>query len=430
MRKRGWYLLSDAELRNAASGEYHDGGGLYCVVRSPTSAAFHYRYRFRGKKKKMGLGSYAKGLTLARARELADAARTLLAEGVDPQAQRADARTPPPRGRTFAEVTDAYFENKKGVLRAPDRWISPVVQHVVPVIGEKGVADLVIEDMLKVLEPIWVAMPPTAKKVRSRTTQILKYANSFDDRVQIDLMDRAVARLPHVKHKEVSHAALPWKDAPALWKALGSDVADLGFKFYLLNLPRVSNVRWAVWEELDVRNAIWTIPDDRMKTGIEFRAPLAWQAMSVLSRIRTKTKNLAKLDKNYLFLSPASYKHGVITENNWNDWCKDHKFATTAHGLRSTFRDWIADNEVCDGRLAENCIQHETRGKVERAYQRSDLLEQRRRVMEKWAEYVTGLTADDRAEAFEATSFMSLNAAQREGRMRDIGLGDLIEDQE
>lgn len=427
MAKRGRYLLSDAEIRSGVPGEYHDGNGLYLVVRSATSASFHLRYTVGGEKDKMGIGSYAKGLTLRRARELADAARALAAEGINPKVQRrADAR----RGATFAEVTTSFFESKQRTLRSPDRWLSPIQQHVLPKIGMIGVADLDIDHILNVLKPIWVEKPPTAKKVRSRTRQILEFANSYDERVAVDIVERAAARLGAVKHKEVSLAALPWKDAPELWKALGNDVAHLGFKFYLLTLPRVSNVRWAVWDELNLKQAVWTIPDDRMKTDVEFRSPLPWQAMPILARLRVRSEKLRKLDKNYLFLSPASFKHGVITENVWNNWCKENEWATTAHGLRSTFRDWIADNEICEDKLAENCIQHETRGKVERAYQRSDKLELRRIVMEKWAEYLTGLTVDDQAEIFEASAEQRLREAQQEGRMTDIYLNDLIVDQE
>lgn len=421
------HLLTDAQIRNAAPGTYHDGRGLYLEVKSQTSAAWHLRYQIRGKTRKMGLGSYSKGISLRRARELAAEARALAAEGKDPlELRKASAR----QGLSLHDATQQFLKDVKAKsLKGggeAGRWMSPLDNHALPKLGERGMADLTVDDVLGVLSPIWEVKYPTAKKVFNRLDQVFQYAGTFDDRVDPAMMARVKARLGSVKHKEISHAALRWQDAPALYRALSNSVTHLGLRFYMLTLPRTSNVTKATWTEINSRDAIWTIPDDRMKADVAFRAPLPWQAMDLLARMKARAGGVS--EASYVFPSPTARKHGVISSNTWNKWFKEHDWATTAHGLRSTFRDWIEDNEICDARLAENCIQHETRGKVERAYQRSDKLELRRSVMEEWAKFVTGKTHHDLADAFEARKIERLRELHSEGKMLDVTYRDMIEE--
>lgn len=423
------HLLTDAQIRSAAPGTYHDGGGLYLEVKSQSSAAWHFRFSLHRNTRKMGLGSYTKGVTLRRARELSAEARALVAEGKDPlELRKATVR----QGMTLREVTANYLsEVKAKSLKGggeAGRWMSPLDNHVLPKLGERGVAEITVDDILGVLRPIWETKHPTAKKVFNRLGQIITHAELSDPRIDLGMMARVKARLGEANHKEVSHAALPWKDAPKLYRALSNKITHLGLRYYMLTLPRTSNVTKAVWSEINIKDAVWTIPDDRMKADVEFRVPLQWQAVDLLLLMKNRMGGVN--GESYIFPSEAAWKHGVISSNTWNKWFREHDWATTAHGLRSTFRDWIEDNEICDGRLAENCIQHETRGKVEKAYQRSDKLKQRRWVMEQWAEYLTGKTQEDMAEAFEAKAIARLKDRHAEGKMLDVTVRDVVEDQD
>ena len=189
---------------------------------------------------------------------------------------------------------------------------------------------------------------------------------------------------------------------PAIYRELKRSVADQALRLYILTMPRVSNVTLATWGEIDLRQDIWNIPGDRMKEDMPFRIPLSWQAKDVLHSMNPKKDGAA-----FVFPSASAYKKGVISENTWNTGFKRRKRDTTAHGIRSSFADWCVETKVCDDKLAEFCLDHRTRSKVGRAYLRGDRLDERREVLNKWANFMTGKTFDDYADIQEAKAFVA-----------------------
>jgi integrase len=409
------YILTDAEIRAAkpgvngkASKPLHDGGGLYLITTSATAKSWVFRYQLEQKAHSMGLGGYP-DVSLKRARELCDGFRSQKAERVDPLAARGKATAVRRKKlRTLKDIADAFFENKKHTLKDEGEagsWWSPLLTHVMPSLGEKTLAQIGIDEIVTCFEPIWRTKYPTAKKARARLYQIIRYG-SADDTFDLNILTSASAKMGVVKHVSVHQRAVSWKDVPAVYKELKRSVANQALRLYILTIPRVSNVTMATWGEMDLHQDIWHIPGEKMKEEKPFRIPLAWQAKEVLKGMKPSKDATA-----FVFPSAAAYKKGVISENTWNEGFKARKRDTTAHGIRSSFADWCVDNSICDENMAEFCLDHQTRSKVGRAYLRSDRLEERRVIMSKWANFVTGKTIDDYADVQEAKAFKARHRA-------------------
>lgn len=213
------YLLTDAELRSMIPGEYHDGSGLWCVIRSKTSASWHLRYTVKRrpdlKRPKMGLGTYPT-VSLARARELADQYRAIAAEGIDPKEHRRQATR---RGMTVEQAITELFEKKKHALKGDGKaggWMSPVANHIIPAIGNIGVADLTTALIVEKLGKVYIEQPQTGDKVFTRLKQALQYASAEDERVNAGIVEDAKVQLPRKKavkkKRDDGHQpALDWK---------------------------------------------------------------------------------------------------------------------------------------------------------------------------------------------------------------------------
>lgn len=389
------YLLSDARCRNAKDGEHSDGGGLFLDVKKSGTKSWKYRWSSPPgdtARPKMGLGAYPT-ISLADARVEAERCRKLVAQGIDPRGERKKVLSP----ETFREATNTYFELKREGLKGDGnagRWLSPINIHVLPKIGDKPVALITLNDLVEVLRPIWKA--ETGRKTLNRMDQILTNAKARNPDVLTgvsDISKSTKALLPHVKRRNRNYPSLPWDQLPKMWLALDNSVTNLGFKFYLLNLPRTANVTQMVWTEVDWKGNIWDIPPERMKTDVGFSAPLSRQSVELLRVARIRFKS----ETDFVFPSETAWKTGVISENTWGKWLKsngwkadDGRFAVP-HGFRATFATWCGDNQVCDKEMQKRCIQHVVESPEDAAYLRSQLLPQRLDVMQQWADYATSL---------------------------------------
>lgn len=392
------HLLTDAQLRSMIPGSYHDGGGLYLEIRSDTSASWHLRFTMKGRKSrlKMGLGSYPE-ISLARARDLARENRSLAAEGKNPIAIRKELRR---QGMSIEDALTELFEKKRDSLKGggeAGRWWSPVATHIIPAIGNVGVADLTVSTIVEKLGRVYIEKPATGDKLFTRLKMALDYAAAQDDRVKPEIVDRAKIQLPRKRtlrqrQDEGHHPALDWRNAPRLWASLDTSLIDTCLAFYLLTLPRVANIAEMRWPEVDLMKAVWTIPPENTKTGVSFDAPLTPPALDILKT----AKRFALADAGDLvFPNPKGRKTRNFHVNFLNNRLQRDEWPSTtkgklavAHGLRSTFSTYLVSNGVCDARLAEMSIQHEVRTKQERAYQRADLLKQRRAILERWADWL------------------------------------------
>ena len=277
--------------RTAAAGRYGDGGGLYLLVRSPEARFWLFRYVREGKMREMGLGAAAGSAAVsladarAKARTLHDAVRAgrdpLADRQAEAVAEKAAAQQAQARAKTFREVANLYLAaHEAGWRNAKHRaqWSATLETYAFPHMGDVAAADVETAHVMAALEPIWRAKPETAGRVRGRIESLLDYAkargwrtaeNPARWRGHVANMLPKRSKVAPVKH----HAALPWRNMGAFMGALRAE-AGLGaraLEFAALAAARTGEVLGARWGEIDLSEAIWTVPGERMKAGREHR---------------------------------------------------------------------------------------------------------------------------------------------------------------
>ena len=342
----------------------------------------------------MGLGS-AELVTLAQARELAEAARKLARSGINPREARDRTRTEATAAsslNTFREVANAYIAAHAATWRNAKhaaQWASTLTTYAHPVMGDIGVAKIGTAEVTRVLEAIWRARPETASRLRGRIESVLDYAtarawrtgdNPARWRGHLDQLLPSRAKLARVKH----HAALPWAEVGTFMATLAeqSGMGALALRFTILTAARTSEVTGATWREVDLAAGVWTVPGVRMKAGQEHRVPLSAPALAIF-------RGLAEVGTTpEAFIFPGAKPRAGLSNMAMTSVLRRMGRAdVTVHGFRSTFRDWTAETTGFAHEVAEAALAHTLRDKVERAYRRGDLLDKRRALMAAWAEH-------------------------------------------
>ena len=368
-------------------GMHNDGRGLYLRIAKGGSKGWILRITIDGRRRDVGLGGYL-AITLAKARQLADAHRLAVAEGRDPVAEKRRAVTP-----TFAEaavkVHEANLPRWKNGKHA-DQWINTLRTYAFPVIGKMSLDRIERRDVLAILTPIWTTKPETARRVRQRIRTILKWAQAHgyvEHNVAGEAIDGALPPMPRVKKH---FRALPYAEVPAALDTVDASPASMAAKlclrFLILTAARSGEARGATWAELDLDNRLWIIPAKRMKGGAEHRVPLSDAALAVLHKAAP-----LRGDDDLAFPSPR--KHGSpLSDMSLTKVLRDCGLAdrATVHGFRSAFRDWAAERTNAPNAVMERALAHAVADAVEAAYARSDLLERRRALMAEWAAYLSG----------------------------------------
>ncbi|MCW2317640.1 integrase [Rhodoblastus acidophilus] len=372
-------------------GRHSDGGGLYLSVSKTGGKSWVFFYKLNGRQREMGFGA-VHAVTLAKARELAVAARGDLAAKIDPLDKRRQEREKPAT-KTFGEVAAEYvtahqheWRNEKHV----HQWTSALQMHAAP-LWKVPIDAIDTDDVVATLAPLWSRVPETARRVRGRIEAILDAAkvrklrtgdNPARWRGHLDKLLAAPTKLVRGHH-----AAIPYDRMPAFWLQLAplTNMSYCALRFLILTAARSGEVRGATWDEIDFENAVWTVPAERMKAGRPHRVPLSRAAVALLEKMRElKTSDL-------IFPGHRGNKMSDMTMSAaMKRICDD----ATPHGFRSTFRDWAGDETHFPREVAEAALAHVVGNKVEAAYRRSDALEKRRALMEQWAVYVTTSPAD------------------------------------
>jgi integrase len=393
--------LTAARVATAPPGRYGDGDGLYLFVRKATAAFWVFRYKVGGRPREMGLGR-ARGpnsVSLKSARDAAAPLQRLVRNRVDPldqreaerAAARAAAQAEKARAITFRAVARLYLdahEAKWSNTKHRGQWEATLDTYAMPHMGDLPTADVGTAHVLAALEPIWTAKPETAQRVRGRIETVLNYATTREWRSG-DNPARWRGHLanllpPRGKIAPVEHhAALPWSEIGSFMESLAQQegVAALALRFTILTAARTGEALGALWSEISVRDAIWTVPPARMKAGKEHRVPLSAAALAILQRA---AQMVTTDNGDYVFpgtrgMRPLSGMAMLMLLRRMG------RGDLTAHGFRSTFRDWVAEATGYPREVAEAALAHTPGNRVEAAYRRGDLFEKRGRLMEEWA---------------------------------------------
>lgn len=372
------------------NGSLCDGGGLWLVAQgSAKSWFFRFTSPISGSRREMGLGS-VHDLSLVEVRRRAATARHQLTDGLDPIDERlkVKAQRKQESGLTFSEIAMRYVrEMAPGwrSARSSTVWTSSLERLVFPTIGKKRVAEIETDDVLAVLRPIWETTTETADRMRSRIERILDYASTHGWRdgenparwrghlANILPKPSAVMKVRH-------YPAVDRKDiGKVMAKLAGAEgISPKAVRFACLTAARSGEVRNAVWSEIDMRAQIWTIPAHKMKAGKEHRVPLSAGAMVVLQEVLPFRDRLAgdlifPGGKRGRPLSDVALSKALHNAAGTKD--------VTVHGLRSTFRDWAAEETHYPREVAEIALAHAISDRVEAAYRRGDLFLKRERMM-------------------------------------------------
>ncbi len=349
------------------------------------------RYCIGGKRKDKHLGS-ADDLSLTEAKRLADKLRSELAEGKLPQTARdklaeklkeADAPTFEKYALEAIEKIASVRVWKNAKHKA--QWFATVRAYAFPVLGKKKLSEIKKTDVLEVLRPIWSTKTETASRVRGRLENIFSYAVTdglmeFNPAIWRGNLDRDLpppSKIQIVEHHEAMPLDVLQEKITCFYPA--SDRTRQVILFTILTASRVGESVPARWDEIDWENRIWSVPPERRKDQKPYphRVPLSDQAIELLNSVEKKGEEIFCFNADNL---GSRYSLAHLLQQMTNT-------TATMHGFRSTFRDWAAENGVPDT-IAEKCLMHVTGNAVVQAYQRSDLLEQRREVMQAWADAV------------------------------------------
>lgn len=394
-------------------GKYFDGHGLFLRVAKNGAKQWVQRITIRGKRTELGLGS-PPAVPLATARRLAVENRGKAMLGGDPLADKRKAR----EGMSFAAAVDKYLAVKLDEFRNEKhrkQWRSTLDTYAAPVLGPKLVSEIDVQDVLRVLQPIWTTKTETASRLRGRIENVLSWATVAGHR-KGDNPARWKGNLSETLPKPAKVAkgenqpALALVDVSRWWADLRQreGMAARALEFLALTAARSGEVRGMTWDEIDLgtvatsatsatRGAVWTVPASRMKNGREHRVPLTPEPVAVLEA-------LPRMDGSpYVFFAPRG---GMLSDMSISAVMRRmqdaevkagragyldprNKRPAVPHGLRSTFRQWAAERGYPRD-MAEIALAHFIGSEVERAYQRSDMLDRRRDMMAAWAAFLRG----------------------------------------
>ncbi len=397
------HALNKLTARQVASlkepGRYADGGGLYFRITNAGSRSWVFMVTQGGKRAEIGLGRTI-DRPLAAARQLAQQMREAIADGIDPRTLLADAipaqpGEPAPAALTFGEFADQYITSVEDGWKSPihrQQWRSSLRDHAGALLA-KPLADISTDDVLEVLEPIWLTKAETAKRVRGRIEKILAAAMARKLRPR-DAINPAAWRghlqvlLPsQAKVTRHHHAALPYHDAPAFMTQLRTRTALAArcLEFTILTAARSGEALGATWGEVDIDNKLWVIPAERMKAGAEHVVPLSDAALAVLDRLPPGSRKP---------IDPVFGVGGAARSNMAMAMLlrRMGQGDITTHGFRSTFRDWAGDRTDFPREIIEQALAHTIQNKAERAYRRGTAVDRRRNLMQDWSSFLSAAT--------------------------------------
>lgn len=387
LKLRARNRLTTGFLKSAPVGKHCDGAGLWLVKRDDGGAQWVLRVTVHGRRREMGLGGFP-SLGLAEARKVAERWRNVAATGRDPVKEReAEERAARREDITLSVITADAFEARKAELKgdgAAGRWLSPLTLHVLPKLGKVPVTDLDQRDIRDTLAPLWHTKADTARKALNRLSIVLKHGAALGLDVDLQATEKAKALLGKSRHVTKNIPAMAWADVPDFYASLEEPtLAHLAMRLLILTGTRSSPLRTLKVEQIE--NDVWTVPAESMKgrkgATTDYRVPLSREAQRII--------DLSRPHARFGYLFPNS-RGGVLSDMTLSRHMERRGLEARPHGFRSSLRDWLAEATDAPHEVAETMLGHVVDGSTVRAYRRTDFLEQRRVLAERWAEFVTG----------------------------------------
>lgn len=393
-------LLTDTKARHIKPNDKPiSHGGVTGLTLHPSSTKERGKWVLRyvspvtQKRRNAGLGSYPE-VGIAEAAKLAQTMREQLSAGDDPLELK-KAETTKIVIPTFEEAARKVhtellpgWRNKKHARQ----WISTLEQHVFPAMGTVPLDAITPANVADVLRPSWMTIPETAGRVKQRIHKVMQWAwaHGFCSANPVDVVDHLLPQQVSASIRTEHQPAMPWKVIPLyiasrVYTEDRYNVTRGLLLFVILTACRSGEARAMEWCEIDFKRQIWTIPPGRMKGGVRHRVPLSTQALELLEQMRG-------LHETLVFPSPR--KQTILSDMVLTSFLRKTKAISdtqgrfaVAHGFRSSFRDWCSEQHYPHD-LAERALAHTIRNKSEAAYHRTDLLNERRPMMQAWGDYV------------------------------------------
>jgi integrase len=375
-------------VKRLPPGFHSDGGNLYLRVKKTGARSWVFRYKVAGKVTELGLGSI-NSCSLKQARDLASKMRNAINDGSDPALiikPKLDFQA-----KSFKEYALELIDAKRPEWRNSkhaQQWENTLSDYVYPKIGKKLPKDITLDNIKSILTPIWHSKTETATRVRGRIESILDYAFVHEEidrrnparwKGNLDKILASPKKIMKVKHHPAAHYEEIYKLMDVLRKK--KSISALNLRFTILTATRSSESRGALWPEIDLKNNLWTIPPERMKGNREHKIPLCDEAIEIINAV----KSIA-LDKSNLVFSTTE-RNAIISDTAVTKTLHAILPDASVHGFRSTFRVWGAEKTSTPSAALELALAHVNKNEVEAAYQRSDLLDIRRKLMKAWGDY-------------------------------------------
>lgn len=391
MPKNSFNRLTRRQVETSKPGRVADGGGLVLQTSKSCTRSWLFVYRWGDKRPEIGLGAYP-AVSLAAAREKAAQGRAWLHETPkrDPRTEwgRLAQQVANEGLTTFGSFALDYVASIEGDfrnLKHRQQWRNTLKTYAAP-IWNLPLDTVTTDHVMECLLPIWATKPETARRVRGRIERVLDAATvrklrAGDNPARWGGHLKMV--LPNKRPKAQHFQAMDYAVVPAFMKRLEAveSVGALCLRFAILTGSRSGEVRKATWDEVDMANALWTLPENRTKTEIEHRVPLSDSAMEILQYMSQA--------RSSPFIFPGQKLGRPLSDMTLTAILRRWKLPYTQHGFRSSFRDWAGDETAFDRESIELCISHKVTTATEAAYRRKDALSKRRVIMQAWADFLS-----------------------------------------
>lgn len=403
LRRIDMNQLTDRKAKNVKpNGPAQADGSVTGLRLIPGKTKGHGKWELRfmspvtRKRRDMGLGVYPI-VSIVEARELASEARRQIREGKDPINERKAAVKREIEAMTFKDAAEAaYAARKDGFRNAKHsaQWIQTIRTHALTKIGDKKVEELRASDFADMLRPIWLKKPEMSSRVKQRCDKVMEWCIARDliAANPVKSVGTLLPKQPSKRERVTRFPSMPWQEVPVFiaetLRAGEASRPKVMLEFLILTAARSGEVRAMEWSEINFEETLWTVPAERMKARVEHRVPLSNRAIEILQSQKKKAEHPT--------LVFPSLRGKVLTDMALTKYLRDHEVKSdtsgrfaTAHGFRSSFRNWASENGYSQ-KAAERALAHTIRNSVEWSYHRTDLLDQRRVVMDNWAAFVCG----------------------------------------